>query len=108
MLTIEAQKRLTEFSGEYWHEDFCTCPECTNPDEPPTNRLDFNDWRVVGRLIEKIKELSRIAYSAEDGSAEILETLQESVTWSMMDMEVRTTEAICLAIDSYLQEREKV
>lgn len=93
MLTIEQQKRLMIFLGECWH-DFAdmfdqggpsdnVCIHCGKL-EPVCSNIDFTDWRVVGRLIEKV---GKYGYSIE-----------------IMPGESPLT--ICLTICAYLEGRE--
>ena len=61
-LTIEEQHKLTEFLGECWHEWMIediqglpryACRACLYETYAHPTRLDFADWRVVGRLAVK-------------------------------------------------------
>ena len=60
-MTDADKKLLTEFLGECWHEGWVNkagtycCNKC--PAAYPSveaSRLDFTDWRVVGRLYYKL------------------------------------------------------
>jgi hypothetical protein len=127
-LTIEQQRRLTEFLGECWHEGiglavnhsnsegeptqlrYCgKYPQCraayVSPSRSDFERLDFSDWRVVGRLIEMV------------GSANISE--QDHKLWHCFigdeDWDCSQPHAsgknpqlaICLAIDAWLVGKEE-
>lgn len=86
-ITQDEQRKLTEFLGECWHEfkprnntgtddnrfdDEFRCVKCDRSANTyhgmywsanelnEKSRLDFNDWRVVGRLIEKAGGYIRI------------------------------------------------
>lgn len=82
ILTEQQQKKLTEFLGECFHEPRptitafggplyggdITCKHCgaSMPwlNSPlPNARLDFTDWRTVGRLIEKLEKFCTISPS---------------------------------------------
>lgn len=65
-LPIETQKRLTKFLGECWHEwhkpeDYVQALICTGcgktqlgPTTAASDKLDFDNWRVVGRAVSKL------------------------------------------------------
>lgn len=110
-LTTDQEKILTEFLGECWHEygsltgyehHSCRCSKCNNPIMlipfvGTPKRLDFSDWRIIGRLIVKANETcSENVYTPE----------------YLMWLDIRDALhaeniplAICLAICRYLEER---
>ena len=74
-LSLESQKLLTEWLGECWHEIeinlidptvhyYCMSCKSTKP-----LRLDFSDWRVVGRLVEKLLLIASVELLQEYGGA---------------------------------------
>lgn len=97
MLSLEQRKRLTEFLGECWHDvppDFYVqfpsrCRVCKRVIAFYDDyRLDFNDWRVRGRLVEKV--------------GGIVATGRIVDQYGYNDDE----DGICLAIDAYLAKGE--
>lgn len=103
MLSLDAQRRLTEFLGECFHSSWMCgeCPECGLCVEDESYHLDFSDWRVVGRLIEKLMQIN---LSAENGIG------RAPIYWAWLQIGGRSHSgkgntpqlAICLAIDAYL------
>jgi hypothetical protein len=110
-LSLESQKLLTELLGECWHvkwvdpTGFCStqCASCGKildeiEDAP---RLDFSDWRVVGRLINKLR--SHILDTHGDVTElplylEVRLHYIETALWSN-----NPQLAICLAVVEYLK-----
>lgn len=119
-LSIEEQKRLTEFLGECPHEwlreflfaDYQTgmyrCSVCgilsaAAKQEPKA--LDFSDWRVVGMLIEKFDSLNVEKAIATNGlhKAQLLNYYGRDG-----QAEAKTPQlAICRAVLAYLKEGEQ-
>jgi hypothetical protein len=95
-LSLESQKLLTEWLGECWHEynsrKCITCIIMEPEDDPP--RLDFSDWRVTGRLIEKAEGIVVIKFDHTWNST-IEGDFQEGSSPQL---------AICNAIVAYLKE----
>jgi hypothetical protein len=121
------KKLLTEFLGECWHEtafreyeleiegrtgDFikatCSCGKVRRLGKryndvdyhPVCHNLDFTDWRVVGRLIEKAEDVE-VWYFHEDKEwcARVLERETHSASTPQ--------EAICAAVLAWLKEVER-
>jgi hypothetical protein len=110
-LSLEEQKILTEWLGECWHEytkewnSGIYCKHCNYHRDSP--RLDFSDWRVIGRLIEKAKILTDSLYESEDGSGVRADQLVENINWALWDWSISTPQlAICKVILAYLKEGE--
>lgn len=109
-LTIEEKRILTEFLGECWHEwhqcddkEGRFCIKCDIEEEDCANyRFDFSDWRVVGRLVEKMREELNTQVNMHK---EIPARLQlriydiQNALWRQDDKE-----AICRAILVWLKE----
>jgi hypothetical protein len=104
-MTDDDKRLLTEFLGDCWHTDFHEliyarpyfyCERCQERDP---QRLDFDDWRVVGRLVEKVKRPMRLQYCFE-GQVGACFVGGVGVIWA--DTE---TAAICAAVLSYLKAR---
>ena len=97
-LTIEEQKLLTEWLGERWHEtgERNYTEICHGFPEP---RLDFTDWRVVGRLVEKLRSITQYNLTTE------VWWVKHRVGIVLFDANPQL--AICRAILSYLKEGEK-
>lgn len=100
MLSLETQKRLTEFDGSCWHEDgwipchggpVLGCKKCGNLTGSVGRFLDFDDWRVVMRLITKLTDDKEITH-------EQCRKIEISI-WG-------GPESVCLAIDAYLEKEE--
>lgn len=94
-LTIEQQKKLTEFLGE--HDMARWCETHNRWDEG----LDFTDWRVVGRLISKVKVVS-IHYSQYFQHWDA--TVQNQQTHYIGNT---AEEAIIMAVLAYLEGEEQ-
>ena len=120
-MTEDEQRLLTEFLGECWHEDgglvvnhysensgrelqlrYCRhCKEAyVHPSQETFTRLDFTDWRVVGRLVEKRENI----------------TIWKHPQWGWIatyppqhhfNEGATPQEAICRAVIAWLTEREK-
>ena len=99
-LTIEEQRKLTEFLGECWHEynpnydQGNSCSKCGKTVFHRFHRtfpqnLDFTDWRVVGRLIEKLRDMGEDVDDLRDA-------IRTRIFWGSPQ------EAICRAILAYL------
>ena len=113
-MTDQEKRLLTEFLGECWHESSgmtWICGKCktdvgwlgeTMKDAVAveTLRLDFTDWRVVGRLIEKTEDVE-VWYFHEDMEwcARVLEREIHSAK--------SPQEAICAAVLAWLKEGGK-
>lgn len=113
-LTLEEQRKLTEFLGECWHgecvdrsaPEYMVCFVCNESFVGSNWRLNFTDWRVVGRLVEKFETVSIWKHYDAD--------LYECYIWhegiSAGDEEKRCfsaltrQEAICRAVLAYLAE----
>jgi len=104
-LSTEEQKLLTEWLGECWHEEGTPtgmvyhpyrCAKCIKPIHAGgPSRLDFSDWRVVGRIVEKVRSL----HIASDYLCKVF---SNAIFFSD-----NPQLAICRAILAYLQEGEK-
>ena len=106
-MTEQEQRKLTEFLGECWHEwvleitpkhgyRIIRCPKCfastsIGRHQKPDNvrRLDFTDWRVKGRILDKFT----------DAGAEPKFTRYGVEVWG------ERYEDICAAVSSYMKER---
>jgi hypothetical protein len=107
-LTIEQQRKLTEKGlGECWHEcdEDRICRKChqflgTNEEM----RLNFTDWRVVGRLIEKLEAV----YVDKMGAGPYFS--EAFILGGKNYISVNGTtpqEAICLVVLAWIEEGEK-
>lgn len=117
-MTDADKKLLTEFLGECWHEWEqydgrylrCKNPTCLWHDKSvnetstqgdgPFIPLDFTDWRVIGRLIEKVGGLDILEYE-EFQASWIAATRGNKSIYALGDT---PQEAICEAVISYLKE----
>lgn len=115
-LTFEDQRLLTEFLGECWHEAYngfapglCSKCEASKFDSGSGNflpvgelHLDFSDWRVVGRLLDKIENIEVWKSKDYRGSwGAFTEGIGENVYASTPQL------AICKAVLAYLKEKEQ-
>lgn len=102
-LTTEDQRILTEWLGECWHVPnhmkengtYSTADRCCFCGAPlPWILLDFSDWRVVGRLVEKLQTITTNA-----------DMVRLEVRRALFSPSPRL--AICRAVLAYLKEGEK-
>jgi len=116
ILLVEAQKLLTEWLGECWHTwerkypyparteaelkmRGHVCTKCGEywPVQPKAEGLitplNFSDWRVVGRLIEKVRTHRPLGDTI---------TLSERLGYAICS--ANPQRAICNAIVDYLKE----
>ena len=106
-MTDQEKRLLTEFLGECWHEGWVNkagtycCNKC--PAAYPSveaSRLDFTDWRVAGRLIEKTEDVEVwYFYDDMEWCARVLEREIHSAK--------SPQEAICAAVLAWLKEGGK-
>lgn len=113
-LSTEEQKLLTEWLGECWHEfealHSTLCTKCNKPFLSQTYhvpRLDFSDWRVVGRLVEKILLFASYEVLKESSGKERFLVLIHSKTKTYQGTEGTPQLAICKAVLAYLKEGEE-
>ena len=117
-MTEQEQRKLTEFLGEEWDNNsesaYWWCPHCLEevdgsrvtfsekhdtclcPVVIKEARLDFTDWRVVGRLIEKVDQMWIETSSTKKWAASPPATSH----WFYGDT---PQEAICRAVLAYLE-----
>jgi hypothetical protein len=113
-LTIEQQRKLTEFLGECWHEPTETpnevsCDKCGTVVYDPRHvdeafqRLDFTDRRVVGRLIEKVGKIT-----IDMGAGYVYIGAGEYASEPLIWLDDKTPqEAICRSVLAWLEENHK-
>lgn len=115
-LTLEDKRLLTEFLGECWHipnhikenltigiADRCLLCDA----RLPWIRLDFSDWRVVGRLIEKMHDV-REQFLEELKSKE-LASIDAYLFKLYLSLAHKNPQlAICHAVLTYLKEQSHV
>jgi hypothetical protein len=123
-LSEETEKRLTEFLGEHpvhgpavyttmqGTTSVCAvCKRSTDKWMETDCDLDFTDWRVVGRLIEKLTDAGERGISLALSTFCQWEcyTISGDVFGDIRDYQEADTPqlAICLAIDSYLKGQGK-
>lgn len=104
-LTQDEQRKLTEWIGECWHKwlpcddkEGRFCIRCGIEEEDCTNySLDFSDWRVVGRLQERLlAQQGHISNIYNGPSVDGFYISVEGCTGSSLK------EAICRAILAYI------
>jgi hypothetical protein len=82
-LTEEDQKLLAKWLGECWHEwekNNERCIKCNiHQHMLKANPLDFNDWRVVGELAEKLETEVGTLGAAEKIAAYAYTDLKEAI-----------------------------
>ena len=106
-MTDQDKRLLTEFLGECWHEPDATYKpltddtfKCLKCQVINARRLDFTDWRVVGRLIEKAEDVEVwYYYDGMEWCARVLELETHSAK--------SPQEAICAAVLAWLKEGGK-
>jgi hypothetical protein len=110
-LTEQEQRQLTEFLGECWHEgrqykragvrsgvDWC-CKYCGQYlGHGVIERLDFSDWRVVGRLQQRLPDETTISLYAVCYAIVLPD--QRIITSKKLE------EAICRAVLAWLGEKK--
>lgn len=119
-LTEAEQRRLTEFLGECWHEwryiydatDNIQQPTCTKCHgtwgKDPLPRLDFTDWRVVGRLmVVAMLKAERPIYVHVYNNGQGLYSLASFKGKEIIIKGDQPQEAICMAILNYIKENKK-
>ena len=126
-LTIEQQRKLTEFLGECWHEwEYCSgwngvetehwfrCKKCNKEvsasrvraDSPPIqSSLDFTDWRVVMRVWETANKRG-LQPSLEHFAATARCVVKKFNEQPYASYSSCPKEAICLAVLAYLESEE--
>lgn len=113
-LATEDQRLLTEFLGECWHEEGMPtgmsyhpfrCKKCNKPlHVSGKNGLDFSDWRVVGRLIEKCRSAQTVKLESNFESGISVDSSR--YYWSPVAETPQL--AICNAVLAYLKEKKDV
>lgn len=102
-LTKDEQRILTEFLGLPYTNDI-HCPVCgyyclgkggIGCIDKTATFLDFSDWRVVGRMIDKLHETGGI------------DQLDQYLVSDAKLKEVGVRASICLAVLAYLKEGER-
>lgn len=107
-LTEQEQRQLTEVLGECWHEQGANwrCASCGVPMPLQQElRLDFTDWLVVGRLIEKVQKTHSIHISSVGQSKNCWHCVigyQRPYRFSSI-MQSTPQEAICRAVLARLE-----
>jgi hypothetical protein len=117
-MTERAQRLLTEFLGECWHDWpneepgrilYLFCPKCGDESwsDAEDKRLDFTDWRVVGSLVEKVQrklyfQLSSVGASKNCWKVEIGHA--RPYHWAVYN-QATPQAAICAAILVYLEDK---
>ena len=113
-MTEQQERMLTEFLGACWHEWYrphgwahaWLCSKCSQDnihhDAPRKEKkayLDFTDWRVVGRLIEKVGGVTVIRLHEN-----VWEATQHPYTDAPCVQRGTPQESICAAVIAYLKE----
>jgi hypothetical protein len=109
-LTTDEQKKLTLFLGECWHEldgyrgSMGTCKKCGAwwKGEGFVHRLDFTDWRVVGRLIEKAQKEQWVGMNEANGETCCMIGEDNDGFVGVTEFATTPQEAICRAVLAYI------
>lgn len=54
-------------------------------------------------IIEKVRELARVAYAAEDGSAIHLDQLIENISYALFDVDGNYPAEVCATVLAYVE-----